>query len=83
VKEISDNFTVLRDGRSVGAGRTRTHGQTRSSKLMVGRDVEDLYPRSARSAGDELLKFNGLAGRGKPQLASLSLRRGEVVGIAG
>jgi ribose transport system ATP-binding protein len=83
VKEISDNFTVLRDGRSVGAGRTRDARTDEIIKLMVGRDVEDLYPRSARSAGDELLKFNGLAGRGKPQLASLSLRRGEVVGIAG
>jgi ribose transport system ATP-binding protein len=50
---------------------------------MVGRDVEDLYPRSARTPGDVLLQVEGLAGVDKPQSASLSLRRGEVVGIAG
>lgn len=83
VKEISDRFTVLRDGRSVGTGRTAGVPTDQIIRLMVGRDVEDLYPRSARTPGDVLLQVEGLAGADKPQSASLSLRLGEVVGIAG
>jgi ribose transport system ATP-binding protein len=51
--------------------------------MMVGRDVEDLYPRSPRQPGDELLRVENLAGLAKPVSASLTLHRGEVVGIAG
>lgn len=83
VKEISDAFTVLRDGRSVGSGVTADVSTQRIITLMVGREVEDLYPRSARTPGEELLRIDELAGAGKPRSASLSLHRGEVVGIAG
>jgi ribose transport system ATP-binding protein len=83
VKEISDVFTVLRDGRSVGGGVT-AQAQTRQIvSMMVGRDVEDLYPRSPRRVGEELLHVENLAGDSKPISASLTLHRGEVVGIAG
>ena len=83
VKEISDVFTVLRDGRTVGSGATAEVPIHRIVTMMVGREVQDLYPRSARTAGEELLRIEGVAGPGKPQSASLALHRGEVVGIAG
>jgi ribose transport system ATP-binding protein len=83
VKAISDVFTVLRDGQSVGTGRTSDVSTKKIIAMMVGRDVADLYPRSRRVAGDELLRIEGVAGQTKPQSASLSLHRGEVVGIAG
>jgi ribose transport system ATP-binding protein len=83
VKEISDAFKVLRDGRSVGGGVTAEAQTSRIVSMMVGRDVEDLYPRSSRIPGEELLRVEGLAGLTKPSDASLVLRRGEVVGIAG
>lgn len=83
VKEISDTYTVLRDGRSVGSGRTADTPTDQIIRMMVGREVEDLYPRSPRTAGEELLQVEGVAGPGKPRWASLSLRRGEVIGIAG
>jgi ribose transport system ATP-binding protein len=83
VKEISDVFTVLRDGRTVGSGKTADTPTSEIIRMMVGREVKDLYPRSARPAGDELLKIEDVAGPGKPQSASLTLRRGEVMGIAG
>jgi ribose transport system ATP-binding protein len=83
VKEISDGFTVLRDGKSVGSGNTADASTAKIVAMMVGRDVEDLYPRSARTPGEEVLHVEGLSGRTKPFRASLSLRRGEVVGIAG
>ncbi len=88
VRELSDRFTVIRDGRTVGGGATAGAGEAEIVALMVGRDVDDLYPRSPRTPGDPLLEIAGLAGgsRGhgaRLEHASLTLRRGEVVGIAG
>jgi ribose transport system ATP-binding protein len=83
VREISDRFTVLRDGESVGTGVTKDATDRQIISLMVGRDVADLYPRSHHTPGDVVLEVNNLAGASKPRSASLQLRRGEVLGIAG
>ena len=83
VKEISNRFTVLRDGRSVGGGKTADASEAEIIALMVGRNVEDLYPRSKRTPGDALLELKDLGGVRKPESATLTLRRGEVLGIAG
>ncbi|MDB5292074.1 MAG: sugar transporter [Phycisphaerales bacterium] len=83
VQAVSDRFTVLRDGKSVGGGMTAGASVEWIIAMMVGRSVEDLYPRSQRSAGEVVLEVSHLAGRDEPQSASLSLRRGEVLGIAG
>lgn len=83
VRALSDRFTVLRDGRSVGGGVTAAVSDREIVAMMVGRSVEDLYPRSARVAGEPLLELSELAGAIKPESASLTLHRGEVLGIAG
>ncbi|MFT3786568.1 MAG: sugar ABC transporter ATP-binding protein [Tepidisphaeraceae bacterium] len=83
VREISTRFTVLRDGASVGGGKTQETTDAQIIKLMVGRDVDDLYPRSDRTQGEAVLEINRVAGRAKPRDASLTLHRGEVLGIAG
>jgi ribose transport system ATP-binding protein len=83
VKEISDRYTVLRDGRSVGGGETASAAEDQIIALMVGRKVDDLYPRSPRRPGDVVLEVRDLGGAAKPQSATLALRRGEVLGIAG
>jgi ribose transport system ATP-binding protein len=83
VKEISDRFTVLRDGRSVGGGLTAQATHDQIIALMVGRSVDELYPRSKRPPGEPILEIFGIAGKKKPASASLVLHRGEVLGIAG
>jgi len=83
VRQISDRYTVLRDGRSVGEGRTAESDDERIIRLMVGREVDDLYPRDAHAPGEPVLTVDHLAGAPLPRDASLTLRRGEVVGIAG
>jgi ribose transport system ATP-binding protein len=51
---------------------------------MVGRTIDDLYPRGGRPADGELvLETRDLAGEGQPLSATLALRRGRVLGIAG
>jgi ribose transport system ATP-binding protein len=83
VKEISDRFTVLRDGKSVGEGGTAAASTQEIIALMVGREVTELYPRSARTPGEPALQIYDLAGVLKPTSASLTLHRGEVLGMAG
>jgi len=50
---------------------------------MVGRQIDELYARSARRPGEVLLEVKELAGRAKPVAASLQVHRGEVLGLAG
>ena len=49
IAEITDRFTVLRDGQTVGKGVTADTEADQIIALMVGRDVKDLYPRSPRT----------------------------------
>jgi len=83
VQEISDVYTVLRDGETVGTGVTAEASVDEIVALMVGRSVSELYPRSQRRPGEVVLTVRGLAGLVKPVEATLELRRGEVLGIAG
>jgi ribose transport system ATP-binding protein len=50
---------------------------------MVGRKVEEMYPRVEHEIGEPLLEIRDLAGRKAPRRASLTLHRGEILGIAG
>lgn len=83
VMEIADRASVLRDGKMIDTvfiAQTDTQSLVR---MMVGREVADLYPRSIHSPGEPLLELNSLSGRRKPDDVSLSIRAGEVLGIAG
>jgi ribose transport system ATP-binding protein len=83
VKEIADRFIVLRDGRSVAAGRIADVSTNEIISLMVGRQITDLYQRSKRICGKPVLEIDRVSGLEKPQNASLTLHKGEIVGIAG
>jgi ribose transport system ATP-binding protein len=83
VQEIADRFTVLRDGLSVGQGVAAGADVNDIIAMMVGRQVDELYPRSLRSPGKVVLEVRELAGVNLPESASLKLHRGEVLGIAG
>jgi len=83
VRTIADRFTVLRDGKTVGGGEAKTTPPEKMVELMVGRSVDHLYPRSAHTPGEIVLETKALTGAAKPIGASLQLRRGEVLGIAG
>jgi ribose transport system ATP-binding protein len=83
VETIADTFTVLRDGKTVGSGAMTDVKIADLVAMMVGRRIADFFPRSPRAPGDVVLETDDLAGEEKPAAASLSLRRGEVLGIAG
>jgi len=83
VERIASEYTVLRDGRSVASGRVADATRGALVSLMAGRTVTELFPRSPRTPGETVLELRDLSGRRLPHQVSLSLRRGEVVGIAG
>jgi len=83
VKRVADRVTVLRDGKVAGSSDIANVTTSQIIALMVGREVRELYPRSARQSGEVVLEIKDLAGVEKPHSASLQLRRGEVFGIAG
>ena len=78
VKEVADRIVVLRDGR-VAASLNADAPASDIVASMVGRNVDDLYPRSPRRAGEALLEVDAFG----PGSASFTLRRGEILGIAG
>jgi len=79
VKAVSDRFVVLRDGRNAGDGVTAAASAADIVAMMVGRTLDDMYPRGARTAGEPMLQLD----RVMPGSATLTLHRGEILGIAG
>jgi ABC-type sugar transport system ATPase subunit len=90
VFRLADRITVLRDGRLV---KTLNRAETKPSEithLMVGREIESVHLGDARSPGAEVLRVENLslpwpghARQWRLKDVSFSLRRGEILGIAG
>jgi ribose transport system ATP-binding protein len=84
VREIADTFTVLRDGKSVSTGRISSVTDEDLIGQMVGRSIEALFPsRIPYTSGEEILEVRDLSAPPMVKNASFTLRRGEVLGIAG
>ncbi len=80
---IGDRVTVLRDGRHVGTRLIRETSMPELVRLMVGRDLKDQFPKQVALVGDEALRVEGLCRAGVLHDIHFTLRRGEVVGVAG
>lgn len=83
VKEISDSFTVLRDGETISSGSMQEISIPEIIKQMVGRSVDELYPSIPHSIGETVLEVNQLGNDISPKNVSFRLRRGEILGLAG
>ena len=83
VREVADRFTVLRDGKNSGSGSMREASLDTIIRMMVGREVRDMFPRVDHRQGAVVLTLDGLKSRPMQAPASLELRRGEIMGIAG
>ncbi len=82
VERIADRFTVLRDGRTAGSGRIGEATLGEMVEMMVGRRIAEMFPRLPHAIGDPVLELAELAAPGV-EGASLVLRRGEILGLAG
>ena len=85
VRQISDRFTVLRDGRSVANGEIATTTDDDLIAKMVGRAQQNLFPVRTPAAGERetILDVQNLASPPLLKDATFELRRGEILGIAG
>ncbi len=82
VTEIGDRVTVLRDGKMVGQVPADTD-HSEFVRMMVGRSIEDQFPRRRSETGEVLLEVKNLSREGVLEDISFRVRAGEVVGIAG
>jgi ribose transport system ATP-binding protein len=82
-RRACDRYTVLKDGEAVGAGEMRDAGMDRLIALMTGRPVADLYHRTPRRLGSVVLEARALACPPRLKAASLRVREGEILGLAG
>lgn len=80
---ISDTITVLRDGQYIDTRPARELDHDTLVKLMVGREISELFPKVHAEKGAVSLEVAGLARRGKFEGISFQARRGEVLGFAG
>ena len=62
-QRIADKFTVLRDGESVATGKMASADLRQIIQWMVGREVNDIYPRTPHSIGKPVLEWRGIAGK--------------------
>jgi len=84
VREIAGRVTVLRDGESIATRQRDEVDQKALIQLMIGRELSAIFPKRMVTAGDVALELRGVSCRaGGLSNVSLTLRRGEICGLAG
>jgi ribose transport system ATP-binding protein len=79
---IADRITVLRDGKLITTCSSSDADRNKLIKWMVGRDLEDEYPRIEQNRKNEILRLENINSKILKNV-SLSLYEGEILGLAG
>lgn len=80
--EICDDVTVFRDGQFIAERSVDTLTEASLIEMMVGRKLEDQYPRLDKVPGEIRLQVENLSGPGIDNV-SFTLRKGEILGVSG
>ncbi len=80
---LADRVTVLRDGACVGTKAMKEVNEAALISMMVGRSIEQLFPKADVERGKIVLEVRALSHKSKVKDVSLHVRRGEILGIAG
>jgi ribose transport system ATP-binding protein len=84
LERCADRVVVLRDGRRVAELEKEQIEAPLMIRYMIGRELKKLYRPPASPAGDAILELVGIRTAYRPEQAvSLSVRRGEILGVAG
>ena len=83
VTALADLVTVIRDGRHIDTRPIAEVSQAEMIRLMVGRSLEQLFPKEDAEIGEVVFRAEGLSRGGLFSDVSFELRRGEIVGLAG
>lgn len=80
---ISDDISVLRDGKLVSSGSAADYTTELLITQMVGREIRNIYPKESAQIGDVLLRVEDFSAGRAFRNIDLEVRRGEILGIAG
>ena len=81
---ICDRVSVYRDGQYIGSGDTKDLDEAQLIKMMVGREITDVFPKLEAEIGDVVFEAKNIVrADNKVKGVSLSVRRGEILGIGG
>ena len=89
VRRVAQRYTVLRDGRTVESGDVSAKAGDDDQfvahviEAMAGRSLADAFPHVPHQPGEVVMELEALSGEKLPKQASLALRKGEILGIAG
>lgn len=81
--QLADRVTVLRDGACVGTQNVADTTEDELISKMVGRTIDDLYPKQEPVIGEPVLELRDLSRPPLTRRINLTLRRGEILGLAG
>ena len=83
IEQFADRMTVLRDGKHVATKPMDQVGREEMIEMMVGRSLDNEFPKAESSPGDECLVVRGLTRAPAVRDVSFTVRQGEILGIAG
>ncbi|HEY2637549.1 MAG TPA: sugar ABC transporter ATP-binding protein, partial [Solirubrobacteraceae bacterium] len=83
ITRVADRLTVMRDGKVVDTLERERIDEREIVKLMVGREIDNLYPRPPSEIGDVVLRVSGLTRDDVVHDCSFEVRAGEILGFAG
>ena len=83
IRDLADDVVVLRDGTLVLESPISAISDDDIVTAMIGRELQDLFPDRPQATEQKVLDIIGLQIEGAPAPVSLSVRRGEIVGLAG
>jgi len=81
--EIADRVTVLRDGKHIATRDVKDITRDEIIRLMVGRELNQMIPKVPAPIGDVVLEVRNVSSQNKLHDVSLTVRKGEIVGLAG
>lgn len=82
IPAICDDITILRDGKFIAEAEVKDIDENYIIEKMVGRTLKEQFPNVTVTPGDEVLKVENLCGK-YVKNASFTLKKGEILGIAG
>ncbi len=80
---IADDITIIRDGKSIISGRVDEFTEDSIITHMVGRSIDNIYPKEQVPIGEVVFEAKNLTTDGMFRNVSLEVRKGEIVGMAG
>ena len=84
ILRISDEVTIMRDGKWVATRDSKSLTTDEIIKLMVGRELTNIYPPKTNKIGDVLLEVDNLSSEyAKLEDVSFNAKKGEIIGVAG